>query len=311
MMHAATIRTLDIFVRWLFASPGHEGILIHFLSAVLGDVGEAPISEVAIKNPFKPGEYKGQKEFVLDVAAVDILGRQFDIEIQSANHASYKSRALLYWARLHASQLSSGDDYCDTKPTVGIHLCAFKLFTEIADRHVIVDARVREHGDIVLSEDFCLHFIEIPKFKDLDRGGFLSDLEKLVLWFTLDPVSDTQLDPDDQAWIDRLPPILRESPMYRDMEKKYREFMTDENLRAYAESRFRFITDQKNWLHEAERSGLAEGLQRGLKEGREEGRKEGREEEKADIARRLFKLGLTREQVVEATGLSDEEIEAL
>ena len=46
-------------------------------------------------------------------------------------------------------------------------------------------------------------------------------------------------------------------------------------------------------------------------QGKEEGREEGREEAKLDTARNLLKLGVPMETVVQATGLSPEQVEAL
>ena len=54
-----------------------------------------------------------------------------------------------------------------------------------------------------------------------------------------------------------------------------------------------------------------EGWEKGLKEGRKEGLKEGRNEERKNIARNMKSLGLTVEQIAQATGLSASEIEMM
>ena len=57
--------------------------------------------------------------------------------------------------------------------------------------------------------------------------------------------------------------------------------------------------------------GRAEGRAEGHAEGRVEGRAEGRAEERKSIARNLKSLHFTTEQIMQATGLSEAEIEAL
>ena len=59
------------------------------------------------------------------------------------------------------------------------------------------------------------------------------------------------------------------------------------------------------------RTGREEGHEEGLKEGREEGHEEGRMEEKRSIARNLKSMGLSFQQISQASGLTLEEIEQL
>ena len=51
-----------------------------------------------------------------------------------------------------------------------------------------------------------------------------------------------------------------------------------------------------------------EGLAEGRKEGREEGLAEGKTEERLEIAKKMLEMGLSLEQITEATGLSEEEV---
>lgn len=53
-----------------------------------------------------------------------------------------------------------------------------------------------------------------------------------------------------------------------------------------------------------EQKGIEKGLRQGLQQGRQEGRNEG----KLEVARSLLKMGMTHESVLEATGLTEEEL---
>lgn len=55
-------------------------------------------------------------------------------------------------------------------------------------------------------------------------------------------------------------------------------------------------------------AGREEGRIAGLEEGREEGREEGVLLGKLDVARSLLKMGMAREAVLEATGLTEDEL---
>ncbi|WP_114195058.1 Rpn family recombination-promoting nuclease/putative transposase [Edaphovirga cremea] len=59
---------------------------------------------------------------------------------------------------------------------------------------------------------------------------------------------------------------------------------------------------------EGEQRGIQKGMQLGELKGREEGREEGLLLGKLDVARSLLKMGMSRDAVLEATGLSEDEL---
>ena len=66
--------------------------------------------------------------------------------------------------------------------------------------------------------------------------------------------------------------------------------------------------DVINQLYYAKEEGLAEGREEGREEGLTEGREEGKTEERLEIAKKMSEMGLSVEQITEATGLSEEEV---
>jgi len=71
------------------------------------------------------------------------------------------------------------------------------------------------------------------------------------------------------------------------------------------------IMVQNDVLDTAKMEGREEGREEGRKEGREEGRKEGRKEGMLAVAKNLKSMGLDLPAIVQATGLSEEEIDRL
>ncbi|WP_211317713.1 hypothetical protein [Edaphovirga cremea] len=59
---------------------------------------------------------------------------------------------------------------------------------------------------------------------------------------------------------------------------------------------------------EGEQRGIQKGMQLGELKGREEGREEGLLLGKLDVAQSLLKMGMSRDAVLEATGLSEDEL---
>ena len=56
---------------------------------------------------------------------------------------------------------------------------------------------------------------------------------------------------------------------------------------------------------------MEEGLEVGRQEGRELGREEGRKEGLLQVARAMLKQGIDKEFIINCTGLSTEEVDAL
>ena len=62
---------------------------------------------------------------------------------------------------------------------------------------------------------------------------------------------------------------------------------------------------------EGREQGRAEGREQGRAEGRAEGREQGRAEGKLEIAKNLLAMGIPMDKVVQASGLTEEQISAL
>ena len=86
--------------------------------------------------------------------------------------------------------------------------------------------------------------------------------------------------------------------------------MSHDELRKYHISQ-KSYWDACSVLEGARMEGLAEGMAEGMAKGIAEGRAEGRAEGKKEIAKAMKLMGLTTEQIMEATGLTESDIERL
>ena len=85
---------------------------------------------------------------------------------------------------------------------------------------------------------------------------------------------------------------------------------TDAELRAY-DKVWDSVSVERTLLDDRYQKGKEEGRAEGKEEGRAEGRAEGMSQRSLEIARNLLSLGLPVDQITQATGLTEEEIELL
>ena len=89
---------------------------------------------------------------------------------------------------------------------------------------------------------------------------------------------------------------------------------TDAELWAY-DKFWDSVSVERTLIDDSYQKGKEEGMEKGRAEGKEEGRAEGRAEgmsqRSLEIARNLLSLGLPIDQITQATGLTEEEIELL
>jgi len=141
---------------------------------------EPPIASFEILNPYIDPQTLSGKHIVLDVLAVDVEGRRFNVEMQVQRHRAWSSRSLYYLAKLLSGQLKSGEGYESLRPVVGIHIIDFDYFNvqEVVHAANAVSGTDRVNGEqyvwcfalrdrdqpqITMGEELQLHFLELPK----------------------------------------------------------------------------------------------------------------------------------------------------
>ncbi|TWW10009.1 hypothetical protein E3A20_08670, partial [Planctomyces bekefii] len=87
---------VDYAFKMLFGNELHKPVTIHFLNSVL--VGQTPIVSISFPNPIRGKQTADGKLFILDVLAVDQLGRQINIEVQISLPSGMAKRMVFYAA---------------------------------------------------------------------------------------------------------------------------------------------------------------------------------------------------------------------
>ncbi len=147
----------------IFGSEHRTRILADLLNAVLQPPPGEQVESVTLLNPLVEPLRLDDKLSVLDLRARDQSGRQFDVEMQMANHPGLEARFLLYWARLYSDQLRSGERYEQLKPTISVCLLDWRLFPQTEECHLQFELLESRLG-FRLSDHQVMHVLQLPNF---------------------------------------------------------------------------------------------------------------------------------------------------
>ena len=157
---------------------------------------------------------------------------------------------------LRAGQLSSGQDYRQLKPCIGINLLVHDLFPDHPDEanwHFTLRDVLRP--DVQLGSALQLHIIELSK---ADRIAKLPG--PLRAWIAC-PMHN--LDEAAMSSITHLP--------VKDALQKLEHLYSDEELRLMAERREQALVDAEDIMDYARHEGMQAGIQKGRQEGLQAG----------------------------------------
>jgi predicted transposase/invertase (TIGR01784 family) len=266
----------DFAFRLLFGDPNNSDILLDLLNAILPD---DHFQSVVCTDPHLliPDT---KKECILDIKALSDSGVHVDIEMQALNLKSMEKRNLFYWAKMYLDQLNRGRSYHELKRTIVISILDYMLMP-VEDVHTCFQAYDKTH-DILMSDVFEIHFLELPK---VHRWRVPYEGTDLLSWLIFLQASTEE-------------EIIMASEGKPAIQKAYHTLQImslDEETRRLYEAREMFLHDQATRMQEAKE----EGLEEGIKKGREE------------VAKNMLSLGIDDELVIKATGLDQSIINSL
>ncbi len=157
----------DVAFRKIFGNRKKTHILISFLNAVLQLEGKQCIVSVKLEDPYQFPRVAGEKSSILDVRATDGDDRQFVIEMQVTEPASFDKRVQYYASRDYSMQIDRGENYKKLKPTVFIGILDFNYFggKDYLSYHSLLDEKTYESK----LKDLRFAFIELRKFKKSEK----------------------------------------------------------------------------------------------------------------------------------------------
>ena len=291
--------TDDPAIHFLLGAKENADLLLHLINSVREHSGFTKIKSVSVKNPYDVQRRLRDKGIILDIDAEDDEGKKYDIEVQTSKYSAYKLRTLHYWARKYAGQIKSGEHYPELKPVISINIMGYKLIKETDKYHTCFQIREKDNRDIVLTDVFEMHFIELSKCAEQIEEAAINIHDPME---TLE-YAKKLLDIERWIWFFR----------YGGTEDKIMQAIAaiDETI-GKANAKFREYTEEEwaEWEREAHQIYLLdrEAIEEEI---RQESRAEGSLAAKVETARNMLAEDFSIEQIAKLTGLSLSEVKKL
>lgn len=288
----------DWAIKRLLRQKANFGILEGFLTVLLGE--QVKIVELLES---ESNQLTSDDKFNrVDIKAKNSKDEIIIIEVQNTRELDYLERILYGVAKAITEHMSLGKRYYEVKKIYSISI----LYFDIGSGNDYL-----YHGQ---NSFVGVHTGDYLKVSTKEKNAIVPRLPSeiypeyfLIRVNEFNKVAVTPL----EEWIEYLKtgcirPDTKAPGLEEAREKLIYYNMTPEERRVYDEHLSAMMI-QNDVLDTAKLEGLIEGREEGLKEGIDKGKMEGKKE----TARNLKKMGLSVELIIDATGLSAEEIEAL
>ena len=256
-----------------------KSICTTVLNMVLAD-SIGPISDITYQKTFDQAGYA--KGIRLDVWVTDSNGSVYDVEMQTTNQQDLAKRLRYYQSVIDVSSLEKGGHYTDLPDSFIIFFCPF---------------------------DYLNRGLPVYTFKTVcseDNAIVLQDgVTKVIINST---AADKEPDPGLKAFLEYMNGITSDSPFIRKVDRYIKELKENE------ERRKEYMLIQAFEM-DARKDGIQQGIQQGLRQGIQQGKSlglaEGSRQKALETARILKQLGDSVKKIMQATGLSQEEVESI
>lgn len=270
--------TLDIVFQRLFGREESKEITKDFLEYILGkSIETIDLSKTKILERNKPRD----KQSILDVRA-EINGEEnCNVEMQMVDHDALIARILFYWSKMFQGSIHKGDPYTKLKKTVSILIANFSI-KGLEELEYHTKWKIIEEKDriIILTDLLEIHIIELPKIqgREEEKDGLLD-----WLFFLRNPESE------------RTKKGMEENEKIQDAEKELAKLKEDEELEDL---------EFREWIAEMDRQASIDTAER-------RGKEKGEKEEKRNTARKLVKMKMSIQDIMQVTELTEEEIKQI
>ena len=273
----------DYAFKKLFGTAENKDIMIEFLSLVT-QLRKNDFDDVHIENSEYIPQFYNDKIGRLDIKIRLNDGRKIDVEMQNSYFDYYPKRSIFYCSKLIHEHFMSGFQYTQLKKCIAINVLnsPFKLSRKI---HSVYQIRESEEQTL-LDELLEIHFLDLTKL----RKENLTSLEKWLMFIKTDNKEERRM-------------LAQGNPVMTKANKVMDIFYLDEQERKRYEAAWEYESDRLSMISESERKGLERGLA--------EGEAQGSHQKALETAKILKQLGDSVKKIMQATGLSKQEVEAL
>jgi predicted transposase/invertase (TIGR01784 family) len=310
---------VDIAFKKIFGVEENKDLLISLINSIVSQADQ--VAEITLLNPYNPKNFRQDKLSILDVKAKSADGKRYNIEIQISDEADYDKRALYYWAKLYTEQLKVAEDYSTLSKAIGIHILNFVSIPDVDKYHNVFHITEKDTG-VLYFTDLELHTIELKKFSKNSHAE-LSDIVAMIknsldVWvafltrYDLLSRENLPLELNDPA-LKKAIHVLNVMNFGSEEREAYEEHLKWLRIEANTLKKYEakgFEEGEQIGLQKGEQIGLQKGEQIGLQKGEQIGLQKG-EQKLLETSRKMLAKGMNIQEIIELTGLSAQEIEAL
>ena len=282
----------DYLFKLLLGSEENKACLQDFLECVL-DMPVGMIADLELLDKELSKDAISDKTGILDVKLRLKGGTTIDIEIQNSWSAEFIPRTLFYWSKMYIEGFKEGEPYTSLTRCIAINLISqgFKLNSEVHSAYSIQEQKSHQP----LTDLLEIHFLNLSAVKGakIRQTVTTQKQEKLLNWLRFIETDDKK----ERAMLAMTSPVLQM------LNEKIDVLSLNPEERKLYESRMKLKSDIATISEVQYNAGIERGKTLGLAEGSRQ--------KALETAKNLLQLGLSREKIAQATGLTQADVEAI
>ena len=283
--------TNDYAFKRLLGSEENKPLLQDLLECIL-DLSPQEVIGLEFMDKELAKEEFSDKTGILDVKLKLTNGTVIDIEIQASWNASFVKRTLFYWAKMYTADFKSGESYDKLHRCIAINIIAdgFKLNDAIHSEYLLQEKETHT----MLTDVLEIHFLDLQAAKRAKEDGKTKGKRsQLINWLRFIGATNKK----ERAMIATTSPVLQM------LNEKIDILTLSPTERKLYESRMKLKSD----IATISETQFNAGVERGLAEGEVRGSRQ----KALETARILKRFGDPLQKIVQVTGLTVQEVEAL
>ena len=276
----------DFGFKKIFGEEASKPLLLDFLNALLPE--QSKIVKLTFKNTEQLGQTEADRKAIYDIYCENEHGEKFIVELQKAKQNYFKERTIYYSTFPIREQAEKGEWNYNLKSVYCIGILDFTFDdykNEPEKSEVVHTIKLKNQNGNIFYNKLTYIYLEMPNFKNTE----IELKTRLDKWlYFIKHLEDFQT----------IPTIFKDEVFTQAFEKAELAKFGQEDLEKY-EMNLKIYRDYKNTVDTA------------FDEGKLEGKLEGKQEGKLEIAKALKVSGISTKIIIEATGLSEIEVNKL
>ena len=290
-------RYINPFTDWgfkrLFGQEFSKDLLINFLNDLFE--GEFQIKDVTFKDKEQLGDSNDLRGCIFDIYCVTDDDKHFIVEMQNRWVPFFVNRSIYYASKAFVAQRKKFDEAGDRTPVLYQFVPVYVV--------CIMNFMPREHEVTKFRTDVAL--------REKSSDSMFSDkLRFIYLSLPFFDKSEEECETGFEKWIYVLP-FTAQKKIFDHLAKLADvRCLSSEEQEKYDES-IKAVDDYYSGLYGSYVEGEEKGIAKGRVEGRAEGRAEGELSKGLTVARNLLAIGMSWPQIMQITGLTEEQLRQL